>query len=146
MKTARQVGLLFYRNHEIYNQLQSESNEEVTKNFRATSYLKYQGEKLAKRFSPISYYKLTQVLDTHNIARNRHKSIPEVLNSIPQKGLIISISNDMLCPPLEQKYIAEHLPNAEYQEIESLFGHDGFLLEFKKIGVALKNRFPYLKD
>ena len=144
MKAARQVGLLFYRNHEIYNQLQSESNEEVTKNFRASAYLKYQGEKLAKRFSPISYYKLTQVLDTHNLARNRNKSIREVLQSIPQKGLIISISSDMLCPPDEQKFIAAHLPNADYEEIDSLFGHDGFLLEFEKIGQALKKRFPNL--
>lgn len=144
MKAARQIGLLFYRNHEIYNQLQAETSEEVTHNFKATSYLKYQGEKLAKRFSPISYYKLTQVLDTHNIARGRNKSIRQVLESINQKGLVISISSDMLCPPDEQKFIAAHIPNAEYVEIDSLFGHDGFLLEYEKIGVALKKRFPNL--
>lgn len=142
MKTARQIGLLFYRNHEIYDQLQKEDSNNVTNNFKSTSYLKYQGEKLAKRFNPISYYKLTQVLDTHNITRGRNTDVTKVLRSINQRGLIISISSDILCPPEEQKFIAKHIPNAKYIEIDSLYGHDGFLLEFEKIGEAIKTRFP----
>lgn len=142
MKTARQIGLLFYRNHEIYEQLQKEDDSNVTNNFKATSYLKYQGEKLAKRFNPISYYKLTEVLDTHNITRGREQDVTKVLSSITQRGLIISISSDILCPPEEQKFIAKHIPNAKYIEIDSLYGHDGFLLEFEKIGEAIHTRFP----
>ena len=142
MKTARQIGLLFYRNHNIYDQLQKEDNTEVTKDFKATSYLKYQGEKLAKRFNPISYYKLTEVLDTHNLTRGRDEDITKVLSSINQRGLIISVSSDILCPPEEQKFIAKHIPNAKYVEIDSLYGHDGFLLEFEKIGEAIQTRFP----
>lgn len=145
MKTARQIGLLFYRNHEIYFQNQSETDESKIDNFKSTSYLKYQGEKLAKRFAPISYYKLTKILDTHNIARGRYESTKEALNQINQKGLIISISSDLLCPPTEQKYLARHLPNAAYEEIDSLYGHDGFLLEYKKIGNSIKKRFDFFK-
>lgn len=142
MKAARQIGLLFYRNHTIYDELQKEDTAEITENFKATSYLKYQGEKLAKRFNPISYYKLTEVLDTHNITRGRNTDVKKVLSSIQQRGLIISISSDILCPPEEQKFIAKHIPNAKYIEIDSLYGHDGFLLEFEKIGLAIKTRFP----
>lgn len=142
MKTARQIGLLFYRNHQIYDELQKEDDSEVTKNFKASSYLKYQGEKLAKRFNPISYYKLTQWLDTHNITRGRNTDVKKVLSSITQRGLIISVSSDILCPPEEQKFLAQHIPNAKYIEIDSLYGHDGFLLEYEKIGLAIKTRFP----
>lgn len=141
LKGARQIGLLFYRNHEIYHQRQTEKGNEKLNNFKATSYLKYQGEKLAKRFSPISYYKLTEVLDTHNIARGRDKDIKDTLKRIKQKGLVVSISSDLLCPPAEQQFMAKHLPNAEYGLIESLYGHDGFLLEFTRIGNQIKKTF-----
>lgn len=144
LKGARQIGLLFYRNHEIYHQNQTESDNEKIDEFKATSYLKYQGEKLAKRFSPISYYKLTQVLDTHNIARGRDADVKDTLKRIKQKGLVISISSDLLCPPTEQQYMARHLPNAQYGLIDSLYGHDGFLLEYKKLGDSIKNAFPEL--
>lgn len=142
MKAARQIGLLFYRNNEIYNKLQGEENDDKIKDFRATSYLKYQGEKLGKRFNPIAYYKLTESLDTHNIKRGRSSKVEEVLSSIEQRGLIIGINSDILIPPHEQKKIAKYIPNAKYIEIDSLYGHDGFLLEFEKIGNALKIRFP----
>ena len=142
LKVARQIGLLFYRNHNIYNEVQAEVDNATTSQFRATSYLKYQGEKLAKRFNAISYYKLTEILDTHNLTRGRNKDIEKVLSNINQRGLIISISSDILCPPDEQKFIARHIPNAKHIEIDSLYGHDGFLLEFDKIGQALLTRFP----
>jgi homoserine O-acetyltransferase len=144
IKAARQIGLLFYRNHEIYHRNQSEDTEDKVNNFKATSYLKYQGKKLADRFAPISYYKLTQILDTHNIARNRFKDIRDALQTIQQKGLVISISSDLLCPPSEQKFLARHLGNAEYREIDSLYGHDGFLLEFQKITNCIKEHFGEL--
>ena len=144
MKGARQIGLLFYRNHEIYHQHQNEENNEKTKDFKSTSYLKYQGEKLAKRFSPISYYKLTEILDTHNIARGRDQNIKDTLKRIKQKGLVLSISSDLLCPPSEQQFMARHLPNAQYGLIDSLYGHDGFLLEYEKIGKVIQEAFPEL--
>ena len=144
MKGARQIGLLFYRNHQIYHQRQNKESNEKTRDFRATSYLKYQGEKLAKRFSPISYYKLTEVLDTHNIARGRDADIKDTLKRIHQKGLVLSISSDLLCPPAEQQFMAKHLPNAQYCLIDSLYGHDGFLLEFEKIGNVIREAFPEL--
>ena len=145
MKAARQIGLLFYRNHQIYHQHQNEVNNEKIKDFKATSYLKYQGEKLAKRFSPISYYKLTEILDTHNIARGRDAKIKETLKRIKQKGLVVSISSDLLCPPTEQQFMASHLPNAQYGLIDSLYGHDGFLLEYEKIGNVIREAFPELQ-
>ncbi len=146
MKRARQVGLLFYRNHEAYNERQKEESENVTQYFKVSSYLKYQGDKLAKRyFNPISYYKLTKVLDTHNIARNRFKTTDEALASIKQKTLIIGIHSDLLCPISEQVHMKENIPNCEYHEIESLFGHDGFLIENEKIAESIKGYFEFIK-
>ncbi|HEX8357139.1 MAG TPA: homoserine O-acetyltransferase, partial [Segetibacter sp.] len=63
--------------------------------------------------------------------------IEQVLQSIKQKTLIVGITSDILCPVVEQKFIAGHLPNATFREIDSLYGHDGFLIERKKISHLL---------
>jgi homoserine O-acetyltransferase len=34
--------------------------------------------------------------------------------------------------------MAEHIPGAQYREISSLFGHDGFLLEWEQITKIFK--------
>jgi homoserine O-acetyltransferase len=53
--------------------------------------------------------------------------------------MIIGISSDLLFPVIEQKYLATHIPNARLEIIDSLYGHDGFLLENEKITELLNN-------
>ncbi|MCD6598677.1 MAG: homoserine O-acetyltransferase [Bacteroidales bacterium] len=132
LRAARSIALLSYRNDIIYNKTQAEKTCEVVKNFRASSYQDYQGDKLVKRFNAYSYYTLLNLSDTHNVGRNRG-SKKEALKKISAKTLSISISSDLLFPVYEQKYLAEHVENACYKEIDSLYGHDGFLIETDKL-------------
>ena len=76
-------------------------------------------------------------MDSHNIARNREK-LEDVLKSIKIKTTIIGISSDFLCPIAEQKIMAQHIPNSKFVEIDSPYGHDGFLIEGKLIGEAIE--------
>lgn len=139
MKIARSIALLSYRNYNIYQFSQSENKNFKTDNYRASSYQRYQGEKLALRFNAFSYWILTKLLDSHNIERNRD-SIKSILNSIQIPTTVIGITTDILFPTDEQKIIAKNIPNAKYYEIDSIYGHDGFLLEFKKITSILKSQ------
>ncbi len=136
LKAARGMALLAYRTYTSIVQKQSELNDEVTENFRSASYISYQGEKLVKRFDAHCYYCLLQALDTHNIGRGRG-GVEKALSEIKTKTLCIGIDSDLLIPPVEQKYMADHLANATYVEIESYYGHDGFLLEFEQIGLVI---------
>ena len=102
-------------------------------NFKAASYMEYQGEKLVKRFNAYSYWMLTKSMDSHNIARGRAKDVASVLKTITQPVLIIGIDSDILCPVAEQKFIAEHVPNSTFHIISSDYGHDGFLVEAETI-------------
>jgi homoserine O-acetyltransferase len=86
-----------------------------------------------KRFNAYTYWMLTKAMDSHNIARGRTKNIALSLKMIPHKTLIIGISSDVLCPVAEQKFMGENMPNAAYVEINSAYGHDGFLVEIDKI-------------
>ena len=78
-------------------------------------------------------------LDTHNVGRRRGGVIA-ALRSIQTLTTVIGINTDRLVPIAEQKLMAKHIPNAEYHEISSEFGHDGFLIEGDKIGKILKNK------
>jgi len=138
LKAARAIGMLTYRNYGIMVQTQSETDAEKLDNYKASSYIQYQGKKLSDRFNTYSYWLLTKALDTHHIARGRGGSTNEVLQSIQQRTLIIGISSDILCPIVEQQRMAGQMPNAALREIDSVYGHDGFLVEAEKISAALK--------
>lgn len=138
LKTARTIALLSYRNYDTYTQSQQGATldtEDLSidqKVFKAETYQRYQGEKLAKRFNAYSYYNITKVLDTHDIGRGRGTA-EFALSIIKSKALVIGISSDLLFPPKEQEFIATHLKKAQLEIIESFYGHDGFLLEFEII-------------
>jgi homoserine O-acetyltransferase/O-succinyltransferase len=133
LKAARALGILTYRNYQILAQNQTDPDPEKLDNYRVSSYLNYQGEKLVARFNAYSYWFLTKSLDSHNISRGRGGRLETVLAGIMQKTLIIGISSDILCPVEQQQFMARHLPSATYVEIDSNYGHDGFIIEGEKI-------------
>ena len=54
------------------------------------------------------------------------------------RTLVIGIGSDILFPVAEQQVLATLIPGADFQVIQSLYGHDGFLLEFVQIGQLVK--------
>lgn len=133
LKAARAIGMLTYRNYGIFQQAQTDPDPEKTDNFKAASYINYQGEKLVKRFNAYSYWLLTKAMDSHHLGRGRGGDLIKALNSIHQPMLIIGINSDILCPVDEQRFMKEHLPNATLIEIDSTYGHDGFIIETAQI-------------
>ncbi len=134
LRTARGIGLLGYRTVDAYIKTQSDTDER-TDDFKASSYVRYQGDKLERRFYAHCYWHLLKALDTHHIGRGRG-GVEKALSKIPIPTLVMSIASDMLIPPSQQKILAQHLPMAKYVEIPSAFGHDGFLIETDAIGQA----------
>ena len=60
LKAARAIGLLSYRNYEILVLKQTDPDSEKLDNYKASSYINYQGDKLANRFNAFSYWLLTK--------------------------------------------------------------------------------------
>lgn len=143
LRAARAVAILSYRNYDAYKNTQAETDIEKTDHYRAQSYQIYQGEKLIKRFNPHSYYFMTKALDSHHVGRGRG-SMENALSMVTAKTMVIGISSDMLFPIVEQKELAENIKGAEFREIDSFYGHDGFLIESKEITDIL-TKF-YAKD
>ncbi|GAA0561028.1 homoserine O-acetyltransferase MetX [Chitinophaga japonensis] len=137
LKAARAIGMLTYRNYQTFVRTQSDPDKDKTDGFRASSYINYQGDKLVNRFNAQSYWLLTKTMDSHNIARSRPADMPTLLAQLPQPTLLMGITSDILCPPEEQLFLERHMPRATYYEIDSSYGHDGFLIEFEQIGRIL---------
>jgi len=134
---ARSIALLSYRSYSIYEAKQKDENHQLN-HFKAARYQQYQGEKLAKRFNAHSYYRLTKMMDSHNVGRKR-TSIELALRRVKAKTLVIGITSDQLFPVEEQKFLAQNIIGAQFAEIFSPYGHDGFLVETEKISIIIED-------
>ncbi|QJX46259.1 homoserine O-acetyltransferase [Hymenobacter taeanensis] len=132
LRAARAVALLSYRSYEAYDLAQTEPNESVLTDFRASSYQRYQGDKLVARFNAHSYVTLSRAMDSHNVGRGRG-GVKAALGRIRARTLVIGITSDVLFPPSEQQLLAQHIQGALYAEMGSQYGHDGFLIETAQI-------------
>jgi homoserine O-acetyltransferase len=140
---ARTVAMISYRSDVEYaakfrrDRVRPDAHFEGENPFQVESYLRYQGQKLVERFDAATYVYITRAMDQHDVARGRG-SFEEVLGSIKAPALCAGISSDVLYPIHEQKELARHLPNARYFEIESIHGHDAFLIEWDQVTGAMR--------
>jgi homoserine O-acetyltransferase/O-succinyltransferase len=135
MRAARGIGMLTYRNYTAFGNTQADEEEKL-QGFKAASYIRYQGEKLVKRFNAQSYHLLTRAMDSHDVGRDRGGAAAS-LEKLTSDTLVIGISSDILCPVSEQQFLARSIPTAHLEVIDSPFGHDGFLVETSAIAALL---------
>jgi homoserine O-acetyltransferase len=137
LAAARMMAMVTYRTQKQYNERFGRSVQEDGR-FEVVSYLQYQGEKLAGRFDALSYVRLTQAMDSHDVGRDRG-GIENALSKCYKPVLIVGIDSDLLYPTNEQKKLVDQLPNGTYKEIISPYGHDAFLIEFDTLNEILKS-------
>ncbi len=136
LKAARAVAMLSYRSYEGYNRTQAEPSEDALFAQRSPSYQRHQGDKLADRFDAYSYYSLSRSVDSQNVGRGRG-GVGAALGTVTARTTVVGIDSDCCFPPSEVREMSQAIPGAEYREITSAFGHDGFLLEYEQIGAII---------
>ncbi len=141
LAAARSIALISYRHFNGYTLTQPRDKTFMALGdsviYAADNYQRYQGLKLVNRFNAVSYYRLTQAMDSHDVGVGRGGVI-NALQLIKAKTLIIGIASDLLYPIDEQEFLQQHIPGARLLRLESDFGHDGFLLEYEKIERSLQ--------
>lgn len=142
LESARAIAMLSYRNYQTYELTQTDKDGETLDAYRASSYQRYQGLKLFKRFDVLSYWYLSKAMDAHHLGRGRG-SLENALAQVRAKALIIGIHSDVLFPIGEQAFIAKAIPGAQLEIIDSFYGHDGFLIESESIAARLQ---PFMED
>lgn len=97
------------------------------------TYLEHQGEKFRYRFDPLTYVRLTAMMDTQDVGRGRG-GVEKALRSISQPVAVVGITSDVLYPIEEQLELVRLIPSSEMWLVDSLEGHDAFILETTQIG------------
>jgi homoserine O-acetyltransferase/O-succinyltransferase len=131
LAAARMMAMLSYRSQPSFEErfARRPQTEDL---FAVESYLRYQGQQLVDRFDPATYVALTRAMDTHDVSRGRG-DFDDVLRSMRQPTLVVSIDSDVLYWPWEQREVARLVPNARLDVLDSQDGHDAFLIEVDRV-------------
>lgn len=141
MAAARAIGLLTYRGSLGYN-LTQQDHEEAPFIHRASTYQQYQGEKLCRRYNAYSYVAILDAFDTHDVGRGR-RGLEQELASIQADTVLVGITSDIIFTPAEMRELQRQIPASRYYEIDSPFGHDGFLVEHEQLNEIL---YPFIHE
>ncbi len=136
---ARRIAHLTYRgevelDNRFANAAQDDEDPLTGGRYAVQSYLEHQGGKLVSRFDAGSYVTLTEALNSHDVGRCRG-GVAAALRGCPVPAVVAGITSDRLYPLRLQTELADLLPGCdELQVVDSIRGHDGFLLETGAVG------------
>ena len=143
LSIARRFAHLTYRgelelDNRFGNDGQGDEDPANGGRYGVQSYLQYQGAKLVDRFDAGSYVTLIAAMNGHDVGRGRG-GVRKVLSKCPVPVVVGGITSDRLYPLRLQEELAELLPCCtELDVVESLYGHDGFLVEFEVVGELIR--------
>ncbi|WP_369048072.1 bifunctional aspartate kinase/homoserine dehydrogenase I [Tenacibaculum sp. UWU-22] len=132
---ARMHAMLCYRTPESFKKRFQRSKNEDLQIFNIESWLLHHGEKLQERFQLASYKLMNQLLKTIDVTKG--KSNAEILETIKADIHIVGVDSDLFFTAEEnretQKELALVHDNVTYNEINSVHGHDAFLIEYEQL-------------
>jgi len=131
LAAARMMAMLSYRSQPSF-EMRFGRRRETEDQYAVESYLGYQGVQLVERFDAATYVTLTRAMDTHDVSRGRG-DFDEVMRSLRQPTLVVSIDSDVLYWPWEQREVVTLAPNARLAVMDSPHGHDAFLIDVDRL-------------
>lgn len=131
LAAARMMAMLSYRSQPSF-EMRFARRPQTEDLFAIESYLRYQGQQLVDRFDAATYVTLTRAMDTHDVSRGRG-DFDDVLRSMRQPVLVVSIDSDVLYWPWEQREVANLAPHARLAVMDSPHGHDAFLIDVDRL-------------
>ncbi len=140
---ARGIGHLSYRSEvelqqRFANNPQGDELPLAGGRFAVESYLEHHGEKMINRFDANSYLVLSEAMNLYDLGRG-YGDARAALSRVQSTVTIAGISSDRLYPLRLQWELAELVPDATgVHEIESIIGHDGFLVEHVAVGEVMR--------
>ena len=134
---ARLHAMLLYRTPQSINQRFQRKQQKV---FEVENWLTNHGFKLKNRFRLASYTLMNHLLKTIDITKNR-KDFLSVAGQIHANIHIVSVDTDYFFIAEENRDTYQNLKtikeNVFYHEIQSIHGHDAFLIEFNQLASFL---------
>ncbi|CAK9001111.1 Serine O-succinyltransferase (SST), partial [Durusdinium trenchii] len=161
LRLARQLGTITYRSGLEWQQRFGQSlakgitkREGLKNEFMIENYLAHQGEKWVNAYDPNSLLWISKAMDGFSLEKPDRDGKPSLLEGLKEAmmpALVIGVQHDVLFPVWQQKEIADTLRKAGnkgvvYYELDSIYGHDSFLLDAVSIGPAVKGHLEQEPD
>ncbi|CAD0003055.1 alpha/beta fold hydrolase [Flavobacterium chungangense] len=136
IEDARIHAMLCYRSPESFKEKFQRTINQDLLIFNIESWLAHHGDKLQKRYQLTSYKLMNQLLKTIDITRNG-EDFKTLMLKTKADIHIIAIDSDLFFTPKENQETFQELKkfkdNVFYSEINSVHGHDAFLIEYKQL-------------
>lgn len=144
IEDARMHAMLLYRTPASLQQKFANGYKESESQYAIESWLKYHGQTLNGRFSLQAYKLMNHLLKTIG-----QKVTEESLKTFGQhtsaKIHCIAVDTDYMFTKAEQEYtvalLKDYCKHITYLEIQSIHGHDAFLIEYEQLNNLLKPLF-----
>jgi aspartokinase/homoserine dehydrogenase 1 len=141
---ARMHAMLCYRTPASFKERFQRSKKENSRIFNVESWLLHHGKKLQERYQLSSYKLMNQLLRSIDVTDGGKKNI-EILDSITADIHIIGVDSDLFFTAEENKQTHKKLAltkeNVTYNEINSVHGHDAFLIEYDQLQLIIEPIF-----
>ncbi len=141
---ARMIGHITYLSeegmrHKFGRELRTADQYKYDFNseFSVETYLDHQGQSFVERFDANSYLYITKASDYFDLDRE-YGSLKDAFAKIESRFLVVSFTSDWLFTPAQSEAMVSALvangKDVSYCSIESVYGHDAFLLETDTLG------------
>ena len=132
LQDARIHAMLTYRTPQSFAQRFDRTINEEIGIYNIESWLLHHGKKLAERFHLEAYILVNHLLASINIERKGEKAL-DLIKKIKGEIHLIAVDSDLFFTPVEDQKTYEMVKPEKasifYHELESIHGHDAFLIE-----------------
>jgi homoserine O-acetyltransferase len=139
LELARALAMATYRSPEEFaarfagaprrEQAPAEGENDARFTLPVEEYLFARGAEYAKTYRPESFVCLSESIDLHRVDAAR----------IFAPVTAVAVREDQLVPLGDMRAMVARLPNAELHEISSVYGHDAFLKENRRLAPIFAN-------
>jgi len=141
---ARMMAMLFYRTPASLGLRFRRARDASGKSSQVAEWLDYHGERLSERFELLAYKMMNHLLSHIDVVGTH--TFEKVVKPIRSEIIQVGIDTDIFFVSSENVKTKEILDNVgvsnHYFEIESIHGHDAFLMEYEQLSRILK---PFFK-
>ncbi len=131
MALARSLAMVGYRGEVEWEQRFGQTDP-ASSMHSVSTYLSHHGQRFASEFSAARYQQLSLSIDHHQVD----------VSSIKASTLLVGITSDQMVPTPFIEALYNKLPGRKNcQWIDSIYGHDGFLLEAEQLNQIFTSYF-----
>ncbi|PZU91163.1 MAG: homoserine acetyltransferase [Chryseobacterium sp.] len=138
LEKARVHAMLCYRTPESLNSRFNREIDSEKQILKSHDWLNFHGNRLNERFSLKAYRLVNHLLMNINGRETELENINAEIH-------LIAVDTDLFYPAFEIKntyrFLKNKNKNAHYHEINSIHGHDAFLMEYEQLNTILKPIF-----